>query len=320
MSLFREKTIPVYIKSIEQETPYVKRFTLASLTGEVLPKFSGGSHISTYLETEDGLLVRQYSLTNHPDETGQYQIAVRLSEDSKGGSLHWHQGMNPGDQIEISYPKNHFPLSFKAKHHVFYAAGIGITPFLSMMKELASKGSSFELHYASKSKGHCAFYKYLEQHFLNHCRFYFSHDNQRITSALLESHFIGTHVYFCGPKTFIDSFTEKASQLGYPKSAVHMERFTPPQPKNLSSFQVQLKDGTLIDVAKGQTMLESLLNNGIKAPYSCRVGRCGTCEIPVSEGEIEHFDSFLSEEQRNAQNRVLTCVSRSKSGKLVIEI
>jgi dimethylamine monooxygenase subunit B len=318
-ALYKEKTIPVIIKDIKKETEFVKRFTLASVDGKPLPKFSGGAHISTYIEDGD-LLVRQYSLTSNPDDTQNYQIAVRLSETSKGGSRYWHQNMKLGDKLHISYPKNHFPLSFKAKHHVFYAAGIGITPFLSMMKELHSKGASFELHYASKTEEACAFYEFLQEHYPFQCRFYFSNKKKRIHVSSLEEHPIGTHVYFCGPESFITDLTETALQLGYPKSAVHMERFTPPQPKETVSFHVQLKDGNLIEVAKEQTLLEALLNNGIKAPYSCRVGRCGTCELPVSEGEIAHYDSFLSEEQQKSNSMILTCVSRAKSAKLVLNI
>jgi dimethylamine monooxygenase subunit B len=318
-ALYKEKTIPVVIKDIKVETEFVKKFTLASVDGKPLPKFSGGAHISTYIEDED-LFIRQYSLTSSPDNTKHYQIGVRLSDVSRGGSRYWHQNLKVGDRLHISYPKNHFPLSFKAKHHVFYAAGIGITPFLSMMNELHSRGTSFELHYASKTEEACAFIEFLQEHYPNQCRFYFSNKKQRIASSSLEEHAIGTHVYFCGPESFITDLTESAYQLGYPASVVHMERFTPPQPKNLSSFQVQLKDGILLEVAKEQTLLEALLNYGIKAPYSCRVGRCGTCELRVVEGEIAHYDSFLNEEQKQSQSRILTCVSRAKSDMLVLDV
>jgi dimethylamine monooxygenase subunit B len=318
-ALYKEKTIPVVIKDIKEETAVVKRFSLASVDGMPLPKFSGGAHISTYIDDKE-LLVRQYSLTSSPDDTKHYQIGVRLSDASRGGSHYWHQSMKVGDRLHISYPKNHFPLSFKAKHHVFYAAGIGITPFLSMMNELHSRGSSFELHYASKTEEACAFYGFLQEHYPNQCHLYFSNKKQRINQSSLEEHPIGTHVYFCGPDSFISDLTESAYQLGYPPSAVHMERFTPPQPKNMKPFNVQLKDETFVEVARDQTLLEALLNKGIKAPYSCRVGRCGTCELKVVEGEIAHYDSFLSEEQKQSQSRILTCVSRGKSDMLVLDV
>jgi dimethylamine monooxygenase subunit B len=317
--LYKEKTITVYVKAIEQETEFVKRFTLAAVDGKPLPRFSGGAHISTFIE-EEKVIVRQYSLTSNPDETQNYQIAVRLSETSRGGSRYWHQKMKVGDILFISYPKNQFPLSFKAKHHVFYAAGIGITPFLSMMKDLTKKGAHFELHYASKSKGNCSFYEYLQVHFPNQCHFYFSNKKQRLNASFLERHPIGTHVYFCGPETFITQFTDEAVKLGYPNSSIHFERFTPPQPMNTMPFHVQIKNGTLIQVSKDQSLLEALLEQGITAPYSCRVGRCGTCELKVKEGEIDHYDSFLSDEQKKTNSKILACVSRAKSSKLLLEI
>lgn len=303
-----------------QETEHVKKFKLAPAKGNELPRFSGGSHISTYLHTTNGLVVRQYSLTSHPDKTSHYEIAVRLSEASRGGSRFWHHAMKVGDSLQISYPKNHFPLSFKAKHHGFYAAGIGITPFLSMMHELMTRGLSFELHYASKSKGNCSFYEYLTQHYSSHCQFYFSKENHRMATSSLENHPIGTHVYFCGPETFIEHFTKAARDLGYPKKSAHQERFSPPQLKRVTPFKVTLKNGNEIWVDKKQTLLEALLQHGMNVPYSCRVGRCGTCELPVAEGEIDHYDSYLTEEQRKSQNCILTCVSRAKSDKLIIEI
>jgi dimethylamine monooxygenase subunit B len=318
-ALYKEKTIPVVIKDIKAENAFIKRFTLATVDGKPLPKFSGGAHISTYIENNK-LLVRQYSLTSSPDITKHYQIGVRLSDTSKGGSRYWHQCMKVGDKLHISYPKNHFPLSFKAKHHVFYAAGIGITPFLSMMNELHSRDASFELHYASKVEEACAFYDFLQEHYPNQCRFYFSNKKQRINQSSLEEHPIGTHVYFCGPESFISDLTESAYRLGYPPSSVHVERFTPPQPKDMQPFNVQLKDGTLVEVARDQTLLEALLNKGVQAPYSCRIGRCGTCELKVVEGEITHYDSFLSEEQKQSQSKILTCVSRAKSDMLVLDV
>lgn len=316
----KENTIPVFIKSIEVETPQVKRFILAPVGGNKLPSFSGGAHIITYIDVENGLLTRPYSLINLPNQTDFYEIAIRLSENSKGGSSHWHKNVNVGDSLRISYPKNQFPLSFKAKHHVFYAAGIGITPFLSMMAELRDKNATFELHYAAKSKELCTFYSFLREQYPVESNFYFSNKQNRLSNKILLEHRIGTHVYFCGPESFIENFTKEAKRIGYPISSIHYENFAVSLPPNNTEFQVKLTSGTSISVAKEQTLLEALLTNGIRAPYSCRVGRCGTCEVKVIEGEIEHHDSFLTEEQKDAHKCILTCVSRAKSEQLVIEL
>lgn len=315
-----EPTLFVRVSSIETITKQVKKFTLAPETGKKLPRFSGGAHVSTYLKTPSGLIVRQYSLVSHPDNRTNYEIAVRLSEKSKGGSLHWHQGMKVGDRLQISYPKNHFSLSFKARHHVFYAAGIGITPFLSMMQDLSVQNQTFELHYASKSEESCAFYPSIKKHYPNQSHFYFSDQQQRLQTTSLENHPIGTHVYFCGPEGFIEQFRTAAIEWGYPHSSVHFERFSPPKPKVLKAFQVMIHNGVTINVSKTETILEALHKHGIIAPYSCQIGRCGTCELSVLKGEVDHYDSFLSDEQKEANNCLIPCVSRAESDKLVIEI
>jgi dimethylamine monooxygenase subunit B len=316
----KEHTIPVFIKSIEELTPQVKQFTLSPINMTRLPPFSGGSHIITYIAGENGFITRAYSLTNLPDQTDSYQIAIRLSENSNGGSKYWHESIKIGDCIRISYPKNHFPLSFKAKHHVFYAAGIGITPFLSMMAELRERKTTFELHYASKSEELCSFYSLIKEKFADETTFYFSNRQNKLSNETLLDHRIGTHVYFCGPESFISSLKNEAERLGYPKSSIHFEHFAVSISKNNKAFQVKLTTGSSISVSKDQTLLEALLINGINAPYSCRVGRCGTCEVKVIEGEIEHNDSFLTEDQKNGHECMLTCVSRAKSEKLVIQL
>lgn len=313
------KTINVTVQSIHQETPYVKRFSLTPAEDELLPPFSGGSHITTYIETGGETIARSYSVTNPPCQRDAYHIAIRCHERSKGGSRYWHEQMKTGDTLRINPPQNHFPLSFRAKHHVFYAAGIGITPFLSMMAELKKEGRSFELHYAAKSEEHCSFYNQLKTMYPKEVHFYFSSEN-RLTDDSLHEHRIGTHVYFCGPPSFIDEWTESALSIGYPRASIHFERFTPPQSIVPHDFWVELKSGPIIKVPKDRTLLEALLKAGVNAPYSCRVGRCGTCEVKVLEGEVDHGDSFLSESERNEHHSILTCVSRARAEKLRIQL
>lgn len=310
-------SIEVIVQSISQETPYVKKFVLERVDGEVFPGFSSGSHITTYMNG----LGRNYSLTNHPDQRNNYEIAIRLNDSSTGGSLYWHHQVKIGDKLNISYPKNHFPLSFKGKHHVFYAAGIGITPFLSMMAEVKESGGSFEIHYAAKSREMCAFYSYIKEHYPKQSHFYFSEDGaERLGVASLLEHRIGTHAYFCGPESFISDFTEAALRFGYPHSSIHLERFAPPVLKEAKPFIAQFANGKCVEVPVERTLLEALLEAGIKIPYSCRVGSCGTCELKVLEGGIDHYDSFLSEEQKREQNVILSCVSRGNSERLILDL
>lgn len=322
MSLHRNSRLKVRVKNITAETQTIKRFTLQALDQKWLPPFSGGSHITTFLPHPSGTLERHYSLFNLTGEKGLFEIAVRLSENSKGGSSYWHQSVQVGDELSVSFPKNYFPLSFQAKHHVFYAAGIGITPFLSMMAELAEKDHSFELHCAAKSIEQCAFYEYLQKTYPNKCFFYFSGggETNRLNSDHLMDHGIGTHVYFCGPESLIQDFTQAAKAYGYPSHNVHFERFESPKHKEQQPFQVVLKESEKqLEVSEDVSLLEVLLQNGMKVPYSCRVGGCGTCEVKVIEGEITHLDRFLTDEQRYSNQVILPCVSRG-IGRLVLDL
>ena len=303
------KRIRVYIKSIQAETSKVKSFTLAASDEAPLPAFSGGAHIQTFLQHPS--LVRCYSLISSPYETDVYRIAVALADDSKGGSIFWHKKAREGDTLEISYPRNHFPLSHRARHHVFYAAGIGITPYFSMMADLKKKGKTFELHYGAKNKKLCAFYSFLKQHYPRETRFYFSEHGERMKGEGLTDHLIGTHVYFCGPDSFISAHRKMCEDIGYPSSSIHSEQFSAPLIRASSSFTAELSNGMSISVPADRSLLDSLLGAGIEVPYSCKVGRCGTCELRVLDGEIIHYDSFLTDEQKQAQDVFVSCVSRS---------
>lgn len=313
------KTLEVIVQKVIRETPAIKRFFLCPADNMRLPAFSSGSHITTYLDNHEC----NYSLVNGPCEKNIYEIAVRREESSRGGSVYWHDHIHEGDHVEISYPKNHFPLSFRAKHHAFFAAGIGITPFMAMMAELQGKEGSFELHYAARSEANCAFYQSICRQYPDQSRFYFSkgdHVRRLTTDRLLEQP-IGTHVYLCGPESMINQFSDAALSYGYPEGSIHYERFTPKRILNPEPFQVELsKSKRELHVPKDKTLLEVLLEAGVKAPYSCRVGECGTCELEVLAGEVNHCDSFLSENEKKQQDAILTCVSRSCSRKLILNV
>ncbi|PLR79930.1 oxidoreductase [Bacillus canaveralius] len=314
-------TIKVIVAEIKYESPTVKSFKLIAANGSSLPGFSGGSHLTTYIQSEFGLIERHYSLTNDPDTKEYYKIAIRRSDQSKGGSIFWHDHIKVGDQLEISYPRNHFSLSFKAKHHVFIAAGIGITPFLAMSAELKKKGKSFELHYAAPTKELCAFYSYLSSTYPEEANFYFSKEGRRMTTDVMKHKPIGTHVYFCGTEAMVREYQEAAKSYGYPEKSIHFELFTPPSSGPKHAFQVKLRQSDqMIDVPEGESLLETLLKHGIPAPHSCKIGGCGSCQVDVLDGEVDHRDLFLSDNERKEINVILTCVSRAKSGCLVLDL
>ena len=316
-----EKLMKVKVLGIYEESPVVKRFRLAPEQGSRLIPFSGGAHIKTVV-IKDGVTYRRpYSLISSPDCKEYYEIAIRKSDTSKGGSITWHNDIQVGDVIEVGYPSNYFPLNDRSKHHVFFAAGIGITPFLSMMKDLTMRRQSFELHYAAKSKELCAFYSYLNKEYKNYTHFYFFNKNERMTPDIMKWNKVGTSVYFCGPSSMVHYFSKQATLYGYPKQSIHYELFNPPESRQPKEFFVKLnRTGKVLQVPKDKTLLQVLVENHIKAPYSCQVGACGSCQIDVIEGEVDHRDVVLSQEEKEKSDCLLTCVSRANSPYLVIDL
>lgn len=204
---------------------------------------------------------------------------------------------------------------------MIYAAGIGITPFIPMMIQLQEKGKSFELHYASPAKNDCAFYDWLRSAFSAKVHFYFSKEDNRMTPELMADQFVGTHVYFCGPQSMVNAFAEKAREYGYPKGSIHFELFSMTPNQSAAPFEAILqRSGRVLQVPKEKSLLDALLEAGVKAPYSCKVGRCGTCALNVLNGKIDHQDAFLNEQEKSEENVILPCVSRCKTKQLVLDI
>ncbi|WKB34618.1 2Fe-2S iron-sulfur cluster-binding protein [Terrilactibacillus sp. S3-3] len=120
----------------------------------------------------------------------------------------------------------------------------------------------------------------------------------------------------------IKQFTGDALSYGYPKQNIHYELFIPPEQWPGNEFKVRLeKSGIELSVPKDKSLLNVLLEHNINAPYSCKVGGCGSCQVNVLKGEISHRDQFLSDEKKKKQNNIiLTCVSRAKGDSLVLDL
>jgi dimethylamine monooxygenase subunit B len=311
-------SIQTVVKEIEQVTPKVKRFILASADGRELPRFSGGAHILTRVGDGEQVWQRPYSLCGDPHNRAVYQIAIRLQKNSLGGSVFWHRQVRKGQKVTISWPHNHFLMSHRAKHHVFFAAGIGITPFLPMMADAEERGETFELHYTAPTREQCAFYDEIQSRYGGSCRFYFSQEGERMQPDVMKDQSIGTHVYFCGPPAMVEAYRKAALSYGYPRKSIHYELFTSPAVEDAKPFEVELRhSGKTLQVPAEKTLLEVLLNSGVEIPFACRVGRCGTCAVGVAAGEVEHRDVILSDGEK--KRKIVSCVSRSTSTKLVLD-
>jgi ferredoxin len=86
-------------------------------------------------------------------------------------------------------------------------------------------------------------------------------------------------------------------------------------------FEVCLhRSGRTVTVPAGETILDILLDNGVNVSFSCSDGICGTCETRVIDGLPDHRDSFLSDEEKAENSKIMVCCSRSKSAVLTLDL
>ncbi|MBN3791183.1 PDR/VanB family oxidoreductase [Burkholderia sp. Ac-20353] len=302
-------------------------FELASADGAALPPFTAGAHIDVHV----GGFVRQYSLCNSPSEAGVYRLGVLREPASRGGSLAMH-ACEPGATLDVSAPRNHFPLDPRAAHSVLLAGGIGITPLLSMAAYLIETGQSFELHYCAREPARAAFLDRLDTPGLKaRTRLWFDDDRavRRIDfTQVLANPEPRTHLYVCGPGGFIGAALAAAAQAGWSAANVHREYFGAAGADAPASavdgdraFQVSLaQSGRIIDVPAGTTIVEALRGCGIDVPVSCEQGVCGTCVTRVLSGTPDHRDVYLTDDERAANDQILPCCSRAVTPVLVLDI
>jgi len=318
------QTLQVRVARKASEALDIVTLELVAVDGKALPAFSAGSHVDVQLP---GGITRQYSLCNDPKETHRYLIGVLRDPASRGGSLAVHDSVQEGDMLQISAPRNHFPLSHEAKKHLLLAGGIGVTPILCMAERLAITGAAFEMHYATRAPERTAFRaRIAAASFAD--RVHFHHDNgdaaQKLDlTALLASPQAGTHIYVCGPKGYMDAVLGTARAAGWPEAQLHYEFFGAEVAKSESDagFQIKLaSSGRIIMVPKDQTVTQALAAAGVEVMVSCEQGVCGTCLTRVLEGVPDHKDSYLTPEEQAANDQFTPCCSRSKTPQLVLDL
>ncbi|MEV1082584.1 PDR/VanB family oxidoreductase [Streptomyces sp. NPDC050211] len=293
----------------------VLALTLRHPLGEELPAWEPGAHIDVVLGPE---LERQYSLCGDPADRSVWRVAVLREPDGRGGSAYVHGQLGPGDKVRVRGPRNHFALASAPRYH-FIAGGIGITPILPMLAAAEAAGAEWTLLYGGRSRRSMAFTEELRRY------------GDRVTVApqdeaglldlasVLDDLPEGTLVYCCGPGPLLDAVEERC-----PAGVLHVERFSPKEQQRTGDdeeFEVVLQQsGRTLTVPPDVSVLDTVRAAGVEVLFSCTEGTCGTCETDVIEGTPDHRDSVLTDEEREAGETMLICVSRCQGKRLVLDL
>lgn len=313
-------TFKVRVARKQSEAEGISSFELVSLDGLPLPPFTAGAHIDVHVKPG---LVRQYSLCNAPHETHRYVIGVLRDPASRGGSQAMHERIQADTTLQISAPKNHFPL-LAAERSLLLAGGIGVTPLLAMAETLATRGADFALHYCTRSPARMAFRERLQSApYAAQVHCHYDSETPLDLAALLAGLERDTHIYFCGPSGFIKHVQSCAAAQGWPADQLHLEYFSAEvaPAEGDQAFEVKLaSSGACYTIPADRTVLQVLNEAGVFIPASCEQGVCGTCLTRVLDGVPEHRDLYLTEEEQAANDQFTPCCSRARSATLLLDL
>jgi ferredoxin-NADP reductase len=318
--LLSEFEADVVVAEVTTVADDVVLLTLTPAADEQLPAWTPGAHLDLVVTGLDGSeLVRQYSLCGSPANRDCYQVAVLKAQESRGGSEAVHR-LAAGDRVRVRGPRNHFNLQ-SSPRYVFIAGGIGITPLIPMIEEAEAARRDWVLHYGGRSRSSMAFADDLAK-FGERVRLVPQDEAGLLDlDAALAGPKAGTLVYCCGPEPLLRA-VESACE-SWPANSLHLERFTAkerPAGEEDGAFELVLqRSGKTLQVAPGATVFDTMRAAGVSVLGSCLEGICGTCEQAVLEGEVDHRDSVLDEDEKEAQDCMMVCVSRARTPRLVLD-
>ncbi|HHO75227.1 MAG TPA: 2Fe-2S iron-sulfur cluster binding domain-containing protein [Deltaproteobacteria bacterium] len=310
---FHPKRIEFSVSEIIEETASTKTIRLVPKHGS-LPPFQAGQYINVYVEVGGVRTSRPYSISSPPNQAAFYDITVRRVGDGFV-SDYLLDDINVGDSLESTGPAGNFyynPL-FHGNDLVFIAGGSGITPFMSMIREVTDKNLNRRIHliYGCDNPDDVIFGDELSRRSRMHANFTWDlvvstppEGYQGITgfiTAELMKSLLGDissrTFYLCGPEAMYTFCGREIAAAGIPPRKVRVEMFGPPKevfrqpgwPQGVSSdavFKVAVRGGRTIDARACEPLMISLERAGIVIPALCRSGECSLCRTKLISGKV----------------------------------
>jgi ferredoxin-NADP reductase len=287
----------------------------------VLP-YATGSHLDIAVDVDGLPDVRSYSLVGEGPVDDAYRIAVKEIHDSRGGSV-WVRALEAGAVVAVSEPQSNFELQYGRSEYLLVAGGIGITPILGMAHALERHGRPFRLLYAAHTREQMPFVDELSDLLGDRLELFVSADGNRLdVGSEIERLHADGELYLCGPMRLRDDARHEWSRRERRPDRLQFETFASGGAFAPEEFRVRVRDaGCELTVRANRTLLDALRDEGVDMMWDCLRGECGLCAATVVgiEGELDHRDVFLSDEEKDEGGAIITCVSRAVGGAITID-
>ncbi len=307
------KRLDLIVSEIIDRTEDSKTFRLVSKNG-YLPPFEAGQYINMFAQIHGVRTSRPYSISSSPKQRAYYEITVARI---KNGfvSDYFLDKAKVGDNFQSSSPSGEFHYNpvFHGKNLIFLAGGSGITPFISMIKEVLDSGldRNINLIYGIKNEKSAIFLEELKEFNSRHNNFNltlvasepqddYTGESGFITGDLIKrkvTNINSSSFYICGPQVMYDFCRKELKSLGVKNLKIYQEMFgsrqdiqnEPGWPDDLTGkeeFNICLSDGRSLKGFSGESLLTSLERAGVRVNVCCRSGECSLCRVKLVSGTI----------------------------------
>jgi len=297
-------------------TPGIVELRLVPEPGVTLPRWAPGAHLD--IECGSPGRLRQFSLVGDAAQRDAFTIAVLREPAGRGGSDWIHAQLRPGSVVQARGPRNHFRFDETQRRALFIAGGIGITPLTAMALRAKQLGMDYALHYSGASRAGMAYVEALAGLHGERLHLHVKDEGGRADlAALLRTPRPDCTVYACGPQRMLDALP--GAMAAWPEGALRVEHFHAApgrlDPEKEQAFEVELRDsGAVLTVPRDRSLLQALRALNIDVQSDCGEGLCGSCEVQVIAGEVDHRDVVLTAAERRENRKMMACCSRAKAG------
>ena len=315
VDLYHPKVLNLRVSEIINETPSTKTLRMVPENG-YLPPFQAGQYINLFVETQGVRSSRPYSIASPPNQRAYYDLTIKAVSDGFV-SLYLLEDVKVGDRLSSTGPMGSFfpnPLSH-SKEVVYLAGGSGITPMMSMIREVTDRGleRQIQLFYGSCKPDDIIYREELE-------RLAAAHKNLTVNFVISEPEagyqgltgFVDGKLlqeqlgdlskktfFLCGPEAMYKFCRKELEELSLRRKQIRVEVFGPPGdittqpgwPEGLAAdatFQVKVSDGRTLEVRASEPLMNGLERKNLELPAACRSGECSYCRVKLKIGKVFH--------------------------------
>lgn len=306
------KSLSLLVSSISDTGKNAKVIRFVSENG-YLPPFEAGQYINIFTEIDGVRTSRPYSISSSPKQRAYYEITVARIKDGFVSDF-FLDDVKVGDRFEANGPAGVFRFQpvFHSRKSLFLAGGSGITPFLSMTREIvdAALERDVVMIYGCRNSKAALYDEELRAYSEKYPNFKYhlivsdEDDSWNGETGFIDRNLIMHLVpdyaertcYICGPQVMNDFCKKELEELGLPEKQIRREMFgtrrdiqnEPGWPENLTGDEVfNVKIGERIIPAKsGESLLTALERSGIRMNVCCRSGECSLCRVKLVNGKV----------------------------------